>query len=203
MEWALPRSYAGAVADSTVQRLKQQYEALEGQNDAYGFLRGLETYLQALDGERQARQVLAALRAEFRDAAERPADAERAAGDAVEVQERQVRALPGFAEERLRLVSEALAAAEAPLIGQGEPEAEYAQRASLHGIDQLPSIKLMGKALAGEMLSADEVRALEGDVAALREDAGRLQDELVQRLVRRRVERRRPSTFINRFFHRT
>jgi hypothetical protein len=186
-----------------VQRLKQEYEALAAQTDGAGFLRGLETYLQALDEERQARHVVAALRAEFREAAERLAHAKRGAGDAAEVQERQVRALPGFAEERLRLVSEALAAAEPTLVGHGEPEAEYAQRASLHGIDQLPSIKLMRKALAGEMLSADEVRALEGDVAALREDAGRLQDELVQRLARRRVERRRASTFINRFFHRT
>ena len=61
----------------------------------------------------------------------------------------------------------------------------------------------MRKALAGEMLSADEVRALEGEVAMLREDAGRLQDELVERLAPRRVERRRASTFINRLFHRT
>ena len=106
-------------------------------------------------------------------------------------------------ERSFRLIGEALAAAEPALIGQGEPEAEYAQRASLHGIDQLPSIKLMRKALAGEMLSADEVRALEGDVAALREDTGRLHDELVQRLARPRVERRRASSFINRFFRRT
>ena len=110
---------------------------------------------------------------------------------------------PGLAEERLRLVSDALAAAEPSLIEQGEPEPEFARRASLHGLDQLPSIKVMHKALTGEALAAGERRELEAEVGILRGDARRLHDELVERICRGEGEAQpRLRGFIDRLFRR-
>jgi len=117
-----------------------------------------ERALRALDRERPARRVLRRLRDDVGQAVELLNTMERFDGETDDAQaqyiqalerfRKEVQTLPGLAEERLRLESDALAAAEPSLIEQGDPEPEFARRAFLDGIEQLPSIKVMPNARA-------------------------------------------------------
>ena len=196
-----------------VERLTRRYDELAREQGALEFLRELERYLRAIERERPARRVLRRFRDDLGEAMERLNTLERLDGEtdaaraqhiqALERFREEVQTLPGLAEERLRLVSDALAAAEPSLIEQGEPEPEFARRASLHGLDQLPSIKVMHRALTGEAFAADERRELEAEVGILRGDARRLHDELVERICRGEGEAQpRLRGFIDRLFRR-
>jgi hypothetical protein len=110
--------------------------------------------------------------------------------EALDKLRKEVQRLPGFAEERLRLVSDALAAAEPSLIEEGEPEPQFVRRAFLRGVGQLPSITVMHKALAGGTLHPVERVELELDVDIVRGEARRLHDELVERIRRGEGEAR-------------
>ena len=100
-----------------------------------------ERALRALDRERPARRVLRRLRDDVGQAVELLNTMERFDGETDDAQaqyiqalerfRKEVQTLPGLAEERLRLVSDALAAAEPSLIEQGDPEPEFARRAFL------------------------------------------------------------------------
>src|SRR4051794_9824088 len=50
-------AYAGAVSD-LIDRLDRRYQQLRGQQDNVAFLRGIETYLAALDHERGVHKIL-------------------------------------------------------------------------------------------------------------------------------------------------